>query len=149
MEIQVTRKKYKRKSRSLFSLNPFSVLMCLASFWWHTFLSSPCCTSPLFHGETAGPLIITEWNGMDGLIPASNSTKASVATLPLIVLCWCVCGDRTRSNGYKLKEEKFRLHIRKKLFTVSVVRYRNRFPREVWACPNPHSVQSQAGLGLV
>ena len=42
-----------------------------------------------------------------------------------------VCGNRTKGNGFKLKEGRFRLHIRKKYFTVRVVRNRNKLPRVV------------------
>jgi len=40
-----------------------------------------------------------------------------------------VCSDRTRRNGFKGKESRFRLGNKMKLFTVEVVRHRYRFPR--------------------
>ena len=46
------------------------------------------------------------------------------------------CSDRTSGNGLKLKEGRFRSDIRKKFFTVRVVKPWTRFPREAVDVPS-------------
>lgn len=46
-------------------------------------------------------------------------------------LCVRNSSERTRENGYKLKEGKFDLDIRNKFFTVRMIRHWNRLPRQV------------------
>jgi len=46
------------------------------------------------------------------------------------------CCDRTKGNGFKPKEVRFRLGIRKKFVMMRLVKHRNRLPREVVDAPS-------------
>ncbi|KFM04664.1 hypothetical protein AS27_06777, partial [Aptenodytes forsteri] len=52
-----------------------------------------------------------------------------------------VCCNRTRGNGFKLKGGRFRLDIRKKYFTLRVVKHWPRLPREVVDAPSLETFQ--------
>ena len=69
------------------------------------------------------------------LIVAFQYTKGAYKKDGDRLFTWA-CSDRARGNGFKLKEGRFRLDIRKKFFTMRVVRHWNRLLREVVDAPS-------------
>jgi len=57
--------------------------------------------------------------------------------------------DRTRRNGSKLKEGRFKLDVRKKFFTHRVVSGWHRLPREAVDAPSLEALKARLDGALV
>ncbi|KFV18081.1 hypothetical protein N340_11065, partial [Tauraco erythrolophus] len=51
-------------------------------------------------------------------------------------------------NGFKLKESRFQIDLRKKFFTLRMMRNWNRFPREIVAAPSLEVFKSRLDEAL-
>jgi len=58
-----------------------------------------------------------------------------------------VHSDRMRRNGFKLKEGRFGLYVRKKFLTQKAVRRWHSCPEKLW-CPIPGGAQGQVGWAM-
>jgi len=58
------------------------------------------------------------------------------------------CCDRTRDNSFKLREGRYRLYMRKKFFTMKMVKHRHRLSREAVDAPFLETLKARLDRAL-
>ena len=56
--------------------------------------------------------------------------------------------DKTREDGFKVRQGRFRLDIRRKFFTLSLVMHWNRLPKEAVGAPSLQAFNARLDVAL-
>jgi len=85
--------------------------------------------------KESGLFILEKRRPQRDLIAAFQYLEGAYKKDGVRLFSW-LCSNRTRGNIFKRKKDKFRLDIRKKFFTMRMVKHWNGLPREVLDAPS-------------